>query len=190
MEARDIKLGRIKLSMIESSDFDLEDWLNRWDMQSVPDFDDKVRECEFFFEQLASEVDRSRFRWFLSGFMNAAYSFFESTALAAHFRFTDANGNPFEDDKGLSVLRRHVKVEQRKNNPEYVKTTGLSDLTKQLYKIRKKCTHHFPLSIMETGASLPEDFQLGNMRGDGTPIMPFCREVLQLIQSIHAEIDW
>lgn len=168
----------------------LEDWLNRWDIQSTPDFDDKVRECEFFFGQLTVEVDRNRFRWLLSGFLNAAYSFFESTALAAHFRFTDADGNPFKDDEGLTVLRRHVKVEQRKNVPEYVKTAGVTPLTEQLYEIRKKCTHHFPLSIMVTGASLPEDFHFGHMRGEGTPVMPFCREVLQLIQSIHAEIDW
>jgi len=176
--------------MLEPNDINLEDWLNRWDIASVPDVDDKVRECKFFFGQLAVEVDRSRFRWLLSGFLNAAYSFFESTALAAHFRFTDNDGNSFKDDEGLSVLRRHVKVDQRKNNPEYVKTAGVTPLTKQLYEIRKKCTHHFPLSIMMTGASLPEDFHLGDMRGDGTPVMPFCREVLQLIQSIHAEVDW
>lgn len=176
--------------MQKPNDFDLEDWLNRWDIQSVPDFDDKVRECEFFFEKLATEVDRNRFRWLLSGFLNAAYSFFESTALAAHFRFTDADGNPYKDNDGLSVLRRHVKVEQRKNNLEYVKTTGLTPLTMQLYEVRKKCTHHFSLSIMVTGVSLPEDFHLGNMREEGTPAMPLCREVLQLIRSIHAEINW
>lgn len=174
--------------MPEPNDFDLEGWMNRLDIQSVPDFDDKVRECEFFFEQLATEVDRSRFRWLLSGFLNAAYSFFESTALAAHFRFTDADGNPYMDDEGLTVLCRHVKVGPRQSN--YVKTTGLTPLTKQLYEVRKKCTHHVPLSIMVTGASLPEDFHLGNVRGEGTPAMPFCREILQLIRSIHAEIDW
>lgn len=180
----------MKLSMSKPNDFDFEDWLNRWDMQSAPDFDDKVRECEFFFEQLATEVDRNKFRWLLSGFLNAAYSFFESTALAAHFRFTDADGNPYLDDAGLAVLRLHVKVEQRKNNPEYVKTAALTPLTTQLYDIRKKCTHYSPLSIMVTGASLPEDFHLGGMRGEGIPIMPLCREIIRLIRSIYAEIDW
>lgn len=176
--------------MPDPNDFDLEDWMNRWDIMSVPDLDDKVRECEFFFEQLATEIDRSRFRWLLSGFLNAAYSFFESTAMAAHFRFTDADGNPYKDDEGLSVLRRYVEVKQQPNNPKYVKTTGLTPLTKQLYEVRKKCTHHFPLSIMVTGASLPEDFHLGDMLGKGTPAMPFCREVLELIRTINTEIDW
>lgn len=176
-------------NMSDPNDFDFEDWLNRWDMQSIPDFDDKVRECEFFFELLANEKDRNRFRWLLSGFLNSVYSFFESSALTAHFRYTDSNGEPFEDDDGLAVLRRHVKVEQNKNNLNFVKTSGLTPLTKQLYEIRKKSTHHFPLSIMTTGASLPEDFHLGSMQGEGVPAMPLCREVLQLIQRIYAEIN-
>lgn len=176
--------------MSDLSNFGLEDYLNRWDIEATPDFDDKVRECEFFYAQLTTEVDRNRFRWFLSGFLNAAYSFFESTALAAHFRFTKIDGDSCKDDEGLSILRRHVKVEQNKNNPDFVKTAGLTTLTKQLYEIRKRCTHHFPLSILTVGVSLPEDFHLGCMRGEGTPVMPFCREVLQLIRNIRDEIDW
>jgi len=175
--------------MSEMEDFDLKNWLNRWDMHSVPDFDDKVRECEFFFELLTEEADRSRFRWLLSGFLNAAYSFFESSALTAYFRYTDPDGEPYEDDEGLIVLRRHVKVDQNKNNPNYVKTTGLTPLARQLYEVRKKCTHHFPLSIMVTGPSLPEDFHIGSMQGEGIPAMPLCREVLQLIRGVYAEMN-
>ncbi|MFZ6843535.1 hypothetical protein [Undibacterium sp. RuTC16W] len=170
-----------------SEPHDLEDWLNRWDMQSVPDLDDKVRECEFFFELLTAEGDRNKFRWFLSGFLNAAYSFFESSALTAYFRYTDPEGESHEDDEGLAVLSRHVKVTQNKKNPIFVKTAGITPLTKQLYDIRKKNTHHFPLSIMATGASLPEDFHLGSMQGEGIPAMPFCRDVLHLIRIVYAD---
>ena len=175
--------------MPDANEFDLEDWLNRWDMQAVPDLDDKLRECEFFFALLSQETDRNKFRWLLSGFLNATYSFFESSALTAHFRYADSNGELYEDEASLSILQRHVKVNQSKKNPNYVKTTGLTALTVQLYEIRKKCTHHFPLSIMATGPSLPEDFHLGNMKGVGIPVMPLCRNVLQLIQSIYAEIN-
>jgi len=170
--------------------FDLDDWLSRWDMESVPDFDDKVRECEFFFQQLSAESDRSKFRWLLSAFLNSAYSFFESTALAAHFRFTDQNGCPCKDDAGLIILRQHVQVEQKRNNPEFVKTAGLTPLTKQLYEIRKKCTHHFPLSIMATGPSLPGDFYIGSMQGEGVAVIPLCKDVVDLIRIINSEIGW
>lgn len=175
--------------MSDANEFNLEDWLNRWDMHAVPAFDDKLRECEFFFALLSQEVDRSKFRWLLSAYLNATYSFFESSALTAHFRFADADGEPYEDEEGLSILQRHVKVEQSKKNPNFVKTAGLTPLTIHLYEIRKKCTHHFPLSIMVTGPSLPEDFHLGNMKGEGVPVMEICRDVLQLIQSVFSEIS-
>lgn len=175
--------------MAESNDFDIEDWLNRWDMESVPNFDDKLRECEFFFSLLLKESDRSRFRWLLSGFLNATYSFFESSALTAHFRFTDPDGETYEDDEALNILRRHVKVVQDKKNPNFVKTAGLSPLTKKLYEIRKKSTHHFSLSIMAAGPSLPDDFHLGNMKGEGIPIVPLCREALELVRELYAAIN-
>jgi hypothetical protein len=175
--------------MPETTDSNIEDWLNRYDIQSVPDFDDKVRECEHFFKLLTEETDRNRFRWFLSGFLNAAYSFFESSALTAYFRYTAPDGETYPDDKGLATLRCHVKVQQNERRPNYVKTIGLTPLTKQLYDVRKKCTHHFSLSIMEAGPSLPEDFHLGYIQGDGTPALPLCRDVLKLVQSVHAEIN-
>jgi len=175
--------------MSDAKKVDFEDWLNRLDIQAIPDFDDKLRECEFFFELLSQETDRSKFRWLLSGFLNAAYSFFESTALTAYFRYTDENGEHHEDEEGLAILRRHIKVEQNKKNLNFVKTAGITPLTKQLYEIRRACTHHFPLSIMATGPSLPEDFHIGNMNRDGILIMPLCRDALQLIQTLYRETN-
>lgn len=174
----------------KTNNLDLDDWLKCFDMQSLPDFDDKVQECEFFFRLLATEKDRNKFRWLFSAFLNAAYSFFESTALTAYFKYTDPDGTPCKDSEGLAFLQKHVKVEQNKKNPSYVKTSGLSPLTKQLYEVRKQCTHHFPLSIMITGPSLPDDFHIGNMRGNGIPAISLCHDTLQLIQSLYKDIDW
>ncbi len=176
--------------MSSSEEIDLSDWFNRWDIEAVPDLDDKVKECEFFFDALSKETNRNKFRWLVSAFMNASYSFFESTALTAYFRFTDPeNGESYEDDEGLAILGRHVKVSQNPNNRNFVKTEGTTPLTKQLYEFRKKSTHHFSLSIMVTGTVLPEDFHFGSMRGEGVPIMPLCSEVLTLIRSVYAEIN-
>lgn len=177
--------------MLRDEAFDMNEWLDRWDMESIPDLDDKVKECEFFFDALSIETDRNRFRWLLSAFLNSAYSFFESTALTAYFRYTDPeSGEPCEDHEGLAVLKRHVEVSQRANNPNFVKTKGLTSTTKQLYEIRRKNTHHFSLSIMATGQVLPEDFHFGDMRDEGVPVMPFCREVRTLVRAIYAEINW
>jgi len=176
--------------MPSAETIDLNSWLSRWDIEAVPDLDDKVRECEFFFDSLSAETNRNKFRWLASAFLNAAYSFFESTALTAYFRYTDPeSGEPYEDQEGLAVLRRHVKVAQSANNPNFVKTTGLTPITKQLYEFRKKSTHHFPLSIMATGPALPEDFHFGSMQNEGVPVMPLCREALALIRTVYAEIN-
>lgn len=175
--------------MSTTGQFDADDWLDRLDIGAIPDLDDKVRECEFFFESLSAEIDRNRFRWLVSAFLNATYSFFESSALTAYFRFTDADGNSHPDHDGLAILRRNVRVVQNQKNPEYVKTAGLTPLTTQLYDFRKKNTHHNPLSIMAAGPLLPENFQFGSLRGEGTPVLPFCRETMNLVRSIYTEIN-
>lgn len=178
-----------RAARFDAKTFDADDWFSRWDMEAVPDLDDKVQECNFFFQSLAVETDRARFRWIFSAFLNAAYSFFETSALAVFFRIADADGEAVTDSEGLSLLGLHVEVWQNPKNPEYVKTGGRSDLTKKLYGIRKKSTHHHSLSIMEVGASLPEDFHLGSMRGEGVPVMPFCREVMELVRNVHDEMN-
>jgi len=176
--------------MTKTKALEINDWLTRWDLESVPDFDDKVRECEFFFNSLLTETNRDKFRWLVSAFLNAAYSFFESTALTSYFRYTDSEtGESYEDDDGLAVLRRHIKVFQNTSNPNFVKTAGLTPITMRIYEFRKINTHHSSLSIMKTGPDLPQDFHFGEMRGDGIPVIPVCREALTLIREVHAEIN-
>jgi hypothetical protein len=170
--------------------FDIDEWLSLLDLAAIPDPNDKVRECEFFFELMSTETDRDRFRWLTSAFLNASYSYFESSALTAFFRFTDQEtGEPIEDSQALEVLRRYVNVLRNVKNPRFVKTAGLVPLTQQLYEFRKKSTHHSPLSIMIAGPSLPEDFHFGSMRGKGTAVMPLCREALALVRHVQQEID-
>lgn len=97
---------------------------------------------------------------------------------------------PYKDQEGLALLKKHVRVFQNTtNNPNFVKTAGLTPITKQLYELRKRSTHHFPLSIISTGSALPEDFHFGSMRGESIPVMPLCREALVVIRTIFAEIN-
>lgn len=175
--------------MSDANEIESYQWLNCYDIEAVPDIDDKLKECEFFFEMLAAETDRSKFRWLLSAFLNAAYSFFESSALTAHFSHTGQDDELHVDQVSLCVLRHHINVKQTQTNPKYVKTSGLTPLTKQIYYYRNKSTHHFSLSIMAAGLCLPEDYYLGHMKGEGIQVMPFCRDALQLIRDVYAEIN-
>ena len=168
---------------------DINEFFSRFDMAAVEDVGSKVAECEYFLGLASSETERSHFRWLISAFLNAAYSYFEMSALHAYFAFTDQDGNSLPDDGAIEVLLGHVRVIRNEKRPGFVKTAGRSPLTKKLYEIRKGNTHHFPLSIMASGPDLPSDFQFGSMRDAGEPIMPFCQNVMELIHSVQRELD-
>jgi hypothetical protein len=115
-------------------------WLALLDIEAVANLDDKLGECEFLFRLMTAELDRDKFRWLTSAFLNAAYSFFESSALMAFLRFTDANGEPRPDYQALEVLGTYVKVARGGRKRDFVKTTPLHPLTAQLYEFRRKST--------------------------------------------------
>ncbi|TXG99901.1 MAG: hypothetical protein E6R08_00270 [Nevskiaceae bacterium] len=173
------------MSDAHSSAFDR--YLDRLDLAAIESARDKVEECRFFLGLASIETDRARFRWMLSAFLNAAYSYFEMAALEAHFRFCDPDGNPFADEQTLATLEQHVKVD--KDRRDRVKTIAVSPLAQQLFNIRKGNTHHFPLSIMEAGPALPEGFEIGRFRGEGVPALAFAREAMALVEQVQREID-
>lgn len=166
-----------------------ESFLSRLDLSAIADEGDKVRECEYFLSLAASEPDRTRFRWLISAYLNAVYSYFETTALYAAVRFTDPEtGEPIEDSETIEIIRNYVRVFQHDKKPFYVKTGGLHPVIARLYEVRKAATHHFALSIMAAGPNLPEDFELGSMKGEGTPLLALCRDALAVIKQLQAEL--
>lgn len=165
-------------------------WLSRIDLAAIPDLDDKLQECEYFFSLASAEQDRQHFRWLIGAFFNAAYSYFETSALTAYVRFIDhETGEPVEDSQSLDVLRTYVRVFRKVNRPEFVKTSGLQGVTKELYDLRNKNTHRFSLPIMAAGENLPEDYHFGSTTGEGKPALAFCRSAIELIRRIDLELQ-
>lgn len=176
--------------MNQPSESSLNDILRRLDLGAIADADDKIRECEFFLGLASTEKDRVRFRWLISAYLNAVYSYFETTALYACVAFTDPDtGEPIGDKEAVEILGAYVGVSQGKTNRYYVKTSGLHPVVARLYEVKKAATHHFPLSIMAAGPNLPEDYHLGSMRGEGQPLLMLCREALAVIRQVQAELD-
>lgn len=160
------------------------------DLAAIADRGDKVRECEFFLELASSEQQRERFRWLITAYLNAVYSYFETTALAASVGITDPQtGESIEDWQAVEILRAYVKVFQDARRPYYVKTGGLDPVIQCLYKVRAAATHHFPLSIMAAGPNLPEDYEIGSLRGKGTKVLALCRDALAVVKRAQAELD-
>jgi hypothetical protein len=173
-----------------SAEFDFNDYLSRLDISAIESPKNKIAECEYFLALACAEADRDRFRWLISAFFGAAYSYFEMSALSAYFAFTAPDtGDPIEDEEALKVLRSYVVVLQDKKRPDYVKTAGNHPVTKRLYELRRHNTHHVPLSIMAAGPSLPQDFHFGYMKGEGVPALRVCREALSLIKRVQGELD-
>ena len=160
------------------------------DLDAVADPSDKIAECQFFLALAERESDAQRFRWLVSAFFGAAYSFFEINALRVFHSFWDPRtGEPIENSEALEVLRRYVTVLQNVKKPTFIKTGGNHRLTQELYELRRGSTHHYPLSIMATSSTLPEGFHFGSLKGKGTPALPFCREAMALIEEAERELQ-
>lgn len=178
--------------MATSNSNTADEWINlsEVDLSAIADTDDKMAECEYFLSLASVEQDLQRFRWLISAFLGAAYSFFEISALSAYYRFSDhETGEPIEDAQALDILRRYVKVLRDTKRPRYVKTAGHHPITKHLYEIRRSNTHHISMSIMSTGQLLPEDFHFGHLMEKGTPALAFCRQAMELILQVHEELQ-
>lgn len=83
------------------------------DLDAIADPEDKIQECEFFLGLACIETERARFRWLVSAYLNAVYSYFETTALSASVAFTNPQtGDPIEDTEAVERLRTYVSVIQ------------------------------------------------------------------------------
>src|SRR6266480_1385369 len=160
-------------SMADKPVADFGEWFNLLDFDAIALPSDKLDECRFFLDLIEKEVDAQRFRWLISAFFGAAYSYFEILALHAYESFADPeSGESIADYDALEVLRRYVVIVQDAKRPSFVKTAGRHPITKQLYELRKKNTHHAPLSILKTTKELPVGFHFGYLKGQGIAALP------------------
>ena len=184
-------LVRGYLAMPRMPTVDTEDWLDLHDLASLADPSYKLSECEFFLDLATQENDKDKFRWLISAFFGAAYSFFEINALRAYQSFCNPEtGEPIENEEALETLRRYVRVLQDAKRPTYVKTAGQHEITIELYDLRKRNNHHYPISIMTSGQRVPEDFHFGNLSGKGIPALAFCRQIMSLNPVARQTCRW
>ncbi len=166
----------------------LESILEKVDLAAIPLPDDKLRECEFFLTLAKQERDRDRFRWYISAFLNAAYSALEIKAKSLFFAYFDPDRDEFySDDESLAVLRRYVRAFQDTNKPDYVKTKAINDALQKLYSHRNANTHDYALSITTCGDDLPKDYCIGHTPGEGPPAIELCEKVLEIFTAIDEE---
>ena len=160
------------------------------DMSALASPRDKIEECAFFLELASRESNRSRFRWLMSAYLDAVYSYFEIKALAAHTAYPDPEiGEYIEGQDMLSILRQYVRIDQNRKNPSFVKTSALDGCLETLYELRKKNTHHYPLAITKSSPVLPEGYHFGYLKSKSIPALEFCRSVMSLIEHIEKKLN-
>lgn len=168
----------------------LEQCLADIDIDSIAPPDDKHEECKYFYNLLLVENERDKFRWLLSAFLGACYSFLEIKAKGMYHAYNDfETGEPVEDEQALDVLHQYVTTSQRKKDSSFVSTKGLHELTKKLYEIRHNNTHHYALSVIGGNVSYSEEFLIGYEKSKAVPALKFCREVLSLFDAINEQLD-
>lgn len=172
------------------SSFPSDSWLEIR-LDAIADLTDKVEECNYFLHLANHENNKQHFRWLLSAFLGAAYSYFETSALRVYQEYFDAlSAEAIVNAEALEILRKYVKVTQSSQNPDYVKTQAKHPIVQSLYEYRKEAVHHNPLLLIEVGANLPKDFHIGGVIGKGVPALEFCEKVMSLINNVEAELGW
>jgi hypothetical protein len=163
--------------------------LSRFDFSAIAEPTDKLAEADFFLDLARKEPDRLRFRWLISAYLNAAYSYFDTAALHACNAFSSEDGGTYADDQAVVVLGKYINIKQNTKNSFRVHTQGENDLVKVLYELRKNNTHYFPMAIMEGGPLLPDDYHFGHERGKGKPILKLCSDILELLHQVQRDLD-
>jgi hypothetical protein len=162
--------------------------LSQYDFEAIVDQTDKLHEAAYFLEAARQQAERREFRWLVSAFLNAAYSYFDTAALHACNAYMGEDGITRRDDGAIEVLKKYIEIKQGEDNPFWVRTKSVHPLVKSLYEHRKGNTHYFPMSIMVTGP-LPEDFHFGSDRRKGIPVIPLCVDIMNLMVQVQNELD-
>jgi len=167
----------------------IKEHLENLDLDAIAYPEDKFCECQYFYSLLQSESDRDKFRWLLSAFLGACYSFLEIKAKSLYFAFSDPEtGEYHEDQNSLDILKKYIKSKKHKNNPSRVSTYASHELIKTLYDIRHDNTHNYAISIMRQSGEDPEKYLIGHTHGDGVLALTFCREILFMFKEINQEL--
>lgn len=177
---------------------DVAEWIYSVDVNAIADPLDKIAECQYFLDLASNELNVQRFRWQISAFLGASYSFFEISACSAYIAITDPQtGESVRNADAIETLEHYVTVNQNPKKGNRVDTgaihketqAAIHEVTKQLYELRTENTHHYPLSIMNKGTGLPEAFHFGHDVRNNSPALAFCRSVMSLIQQVQKELD-
>lgn len=154
-------------------------------LDDIPDPLDKLLECKYFFRLLEVEVERDNFRWLMSAFLSAAYSFFETANFYAQKRYSDeVSSVDVGCEEMLGILKNYVFLREKGKGDKRFSTSGMMPLIKQLYDLRHLNTHRSAFSIKTNGVNLPGDFVIGFVASDDVSAIEFCKKIITIMENV------
>jgi hypothetical protein len=174
---------------MEKQKTDSDEWLNIR-VDDIPDPLDKCLECRYFLQLLERESDQKNFRWLISAFISAAYSFFETANFSANKRYPDeALSQHAGCEESFNVIKKYVISKNNGKGDRGFTTSATAPLLKQLYALRNSNTHRSAFLIKTNGGDLPNDFMFGFLTDSDVPALAFCKEVVALIDCISEQLQ-
>ncbi len=174
---------------MEKPKTDSDEWLNIR-VDDIPDPLDKCLECRYFFQLLEGESNQNNFRWLMSAFVSAAYSFFETVNFSAYKRYPDEISSVNTGcEEVLNVINKYVISKNNGKGDRRFTTSAISPLLKQLYALRNSNIHRSAFLIKTNGSDLPNDFMFGFIMDSDVPALAFCKKVVALIDDISRNLQ-
>jgi len=169
------------------------DWdrlLDDIDFSATLYLDNKLQECHFFLSLLKSEPDRLKFSWLLGAFLNSCYGYLEDKAAYYHEAFFDPDTHEqIIDLNSVKTLKKYINISKKKiRGVEHIKTSGKSELTNTLYKLRNSSTHDGGIEVIKLGNNTPNNFYIGSRHSEKINAIPFCQDIIDFFEKLEKEL--
>jgi hypothetical protein len=168
------------------------------------DVGDKIAETRYFLNRMEKASSLEEFRWNTSAFLNSARSSLDWIAWLVNRHGDESEAGQERRLKSIEALGKYLKVHERPgtSGKQKIFLTPLHPLLVSLFEKRQETSHRSSLWIEQLSDATPGPSGNANElhvfvepsgksmeAAPGLRVFPFCREVIELIESIKTEVD-
>jgi hypothetical protein len=167
------------------------------------DVEDKNAEAHYFLQRMEGSGSLDEFRWNTTAFLSSARSIIDWLVWTVYLKGTADEGRVPGQEKALAVLEKHVTIHTRRSTAGKQKlyVWPKHPLLVAMFEKRQETSHRSSLWIgrleepAQEGSENPNEqfafVEPGETVFEGKPttrVLPFCRSVLELIETIRKEV--
>jgi hypothetical protein len=168
------------------------------------DIGDKIAETRYFLTRMEEARSFNEFRWDTSAFLGSARLILDWLAWTVHTASAVADKGSHHHGKALDILGEYLKVHVQRgaSGKQKLYVWPKHPLLVAMFEKRQETSHRSSLWIAQSKEPAPGEGENVNehhafvepgetiLEGKpGTRVLPFCREVHELIRSIKEQVD-